>query len=57
MNDMDQMRYRAARLFALALTARQDGHNEYFDRLTELANEALAHAEEIERLGGLTLGQ
>jgi hypothetical protein len=35
----------------MALKAREDGHNEYSDRLTQLAMDALIHAEEEERLG------
>ena len=50
MSDTDRIRDRAIRLLALALKAREDGL-EYFDRLTQLAMDALTHAEEMERLG------
>jgi hypothetical protein len=51
MNDTDRIRNRAIHLFAMALKAREDGHSEYSDRLTQLAMDALTHAEEMERLG------
>ena len=51
MNDTDRIRDRAIRLLALALKVREDGHSEYFDRLTELAMDAFTHAEEMELLG------
>jgi hypothetical protein len=51
MNDTDRIRNRAIRLFALALRAREDGHHEYSERLTQVAMDALTHAEEMERLG------
>ncbi len=47
--DTDKVRDRAARLFALALKAREDGHEEYSEQLVQLANEASAHADDMER--------
>jgi hypothetical protein len=51
MSDTDGFRNRAIRLLAMALKAREDGRSEYFERLTQLAMDALTHAEEMERLG------
>ena len=44
----DRLRKRAARLFALAVLARANAAP-YADAITELASEALAQAEEMER--------
>ncbi len=49
MKDTDKVRDRTARLFALALKAREDGHEEYSEQLLQLANEASAHADDMER--------
>ena len=51
MNDAEQLRDRAAKLFALALKAREREQPEYAVELTQFASEALAHAEDIERRG------
>jgi hypothetical protein len=47
--DANSLRNQAAHLLALACTAREGGYIEYADQLTELASEALARAEKIER--------
>jgi hypothetical protein len=51
MSDTDRIRNRAIRLLALALKAREDGRSEDFDRLTQLAMDALTHSEEMDGLG------
>jgi hypothetical protein len=48
MSDAEQIRVRAARLFALALKAREDGKSDYAAELTELASEAFDHATQLE---------
>jgi hypothetical protein len=48
MSDAEQIRVRAARLFALALKAREDGKLDYADELTKLASEAFDHATRLE---------
>jgi len=48
MADAEQIRVRAARLFALALKAREDGKSDYADELTKLASEAFDHATRLE---------
>jgi hypothetical protein len=48
MKDADQLRERATRLFALALKARDYGFSPA-DDLADLANEALAQADEMDR--------
>ena len=48
MSDSDKLRDRAARLFALALQARERGYVSA-DELAKLASEALAQAEDMER--------
>ena len=48
MSDAEQVRVRAARLFALALKAREDGKCDYADELTKLASEAFDHATRLE---------
>jgi hypothetical protein len=50
MGDPTELRARATRLFALALTARELGKEACAKAMDELANDALAEAEEIERL-------
>jgi hypothetical protein len=49
MDDAERLRNRATRLFALAIRAREEGHMDYAAELTDLASEALAQAEEMER--------
>jgi hypothetical protein len=49
MSDADQLRDRATRLLALALKARDDGHPQYADELTQLAFEAFEQATDMER--------
>jgi hypothetical protein len=49
MDDADQLRGRATRLFALALKAQDDGHLEYAEELTKLASEAMNQASDMER--------
>ncbi|MGO9933794.1 MAG: hypothetical protein ACLPV8_18545 [Steroidobacteraceae bacterium] len=44
MSDEEQLRSRAARLFALALKTRDDGKPQLADEITRLASEALEHA-------------
>jgi hypothetical protein len=41
MSDQDQLRNRSERLLAMALKAREDGHLDYADRLTQRAAEIL----------------
>jgi hypothetical protein len=48
MSDAEQIRVRAARLFALALKAREDEKLDYADELTKLASEAFDHATRLE---------
>jgi hypothetical protein len=49
MGDAEELRARASRLFAFALSARELGIEGYATALTKLANDALAEAEDIER--------
>jgi hypothetical protein len=42
------LRERAARLLAVALTAREDGDDQYAEELTRLASEAIDQAADIE---------
>jgi hypothetical protein len=49
MSDADQLRNRATRLLALALKARDDGHPQYADELTQFASEAFEQATDMER--------
>jgi hypothetical protein len=49
MGDTEELRARASRLFAFALSARELGIEGYATALTKLANDALAEAEDIER--------
>jgi hypothetical protein len=44
----DQMREHASRLFAMALTARDNGQIEYSDRLTEQASDVLSAVKAVE---------
>jgi hypothetical protein len=48
MDDAAQVRERAVRLYALALQARERGYTSASE-LERLANETMAHAEELER--------
>jgi hypothetical protein len=48
MDDAARVRERAVRLYALALQARERGYTSASE-LERLANEAMAHAEELER--------
>jgi len=50
MSDATELRDRASRLFAMAVDARGRDNTDYADELTEMANEALAQAEAIERV-------
>jgi hypothetical protein len=52
MGDPKELRARATRLFALVLTAREQGMEAYAKAMDELANEALSEAEEMERRDG-----
>jgi hypothetical protein len=49
MEDTDQLRNRATRLFALAQKAREDGLPDYAEELAQLATEAVGQAVTIER--------
>jgi hypothetical protein len=51
MSDQDQLQIRAARLLALALKAREEGHPDYAEQLTQRAAEILDHPTALERLG------
>jgi hypothetical protein len=48
-DDADQLRNRATRLFALAQKAREEGHLDYAEELTRLAIEAVGQAVTMER--------
>jgi hypothetical protein len=48
-DDVQQLRTRATRLFALAIKMREDGHQFYAEELIKLASEALAQAVAMER--------
>jgi hypothetical protein len=43
-----RLRDRAARLFAVALKAREDGNDQYAEELTRLASEAMDQATDLE---------
>ena len=47
----DQQRNRAARLLAMALNARKEGHLDYAERFTQKAAEILEPSTALERLG------
>ncbi len=51
MQDVTELRERAARLLALALRAQAHGQNRIAEELTELASEDLTHAEQIDGRG------
>ena len=51
MLNQDQLRNRAARLLALALKAREEGHLDNAERFTQRASEILEHPTALERLG------
>ena len=51
MSNQDQLRSRAARLLAMALKAREEGHLDYAEHLTQRASEILAQPTALERLG------
>jgi len=46
-----RLRDRAARLFAMALRAREDGNDQYAEELTLLASEAIDQATDLESAG------
>jgi hypothetical protein len=48
-SDSQKLRDRAARVFAMALKSRENGSEKHANELTQLANEMLQHAEEMER--------
>jgi hypothetical protein len=48
MDHAGQLRDRAARVFALAMKARERGDQAFSDELTSIANEALAEADRFE---------
>jgi hypothetical protein len=49
MSDSQKLRDRAARVLAMALKSRENDSEKHPDELTQLANEMLQHAEEMER--------
>jgi hypothetical protein len=51
MSGQSQLLTRAARLFSLALKARERGHLDYAERLTQRASEILDLPTALERLG------
>jgi hypothetical protein len=51
MSDRDQLQNRAARLLAMALKAREEGHLDNAERFTQRATEVLDHPTALERLG------
>ena len=56
MDDAAQVRERAVRLYALALQARERSYTRAGE-LERLANETMAHAEELERRGRIVTPQ
>jgi hypothetical protein len=54
MRESDKLRDRAARLFALAVKAREDDKFLLADEITILATEASNQADEMDRTGGVT---
>jgi hypothetical protein len=51
MSDQDQLRNRSARLVAMAVNARNEGHLDYAQRFMQRASEILNHPTALERLG------
>jgi hypothetical protein len=51
MSDHDQLRNRSARLVAMAVNARIEGHFDYAQRFMQRASEILNHTTGLERLG------
>jgi hypothetical protein len=51
MSDQDELRNRAARLLAMALKAREEGHLDSAERFTQRASEILDQPSALERLG------
>jgi hypothetical protein len=51
MSDQSQSLKRAAHLFALSLKAREEGHLDYAERLTQRASEILNQHTALERFG------
>jgi hypothetical protein len=51
MSDQDQLRNRSARLVAMAVNARSEGHLDYAQRFMQRASEILNHPTALERLG------
>jgi hypothetical protein len=51
MSDQDQLQIRAARLLAMALKAREEGHIDSAERFTQRAAEILNHPTALERFG------
>ena len=51
MSDQDQSRNRSARLVAMAVNARNEGHLDYAQRFMQRASEILNHPTALERLG------
>jgi hypothetical protein len=51
MSDQDQLHIRAARLLAMALKAREEGHLDSAERFTQRAAEILDHPTALERFG------
>jgi hypothetical protein len=48
-SDSQKLRDRATRVLAMALKSRENGSERHANELTQLANEMLQHAEEMER--------
>jgi hypothetical protein len=51
MSDKDQLRNRSARLVAMAVNARNEGHSDYAQRFMQRASEILSYPTALERLG------
>jgi rubrerythrin len=51
MSDKDQLRNRSARLVAMAVNARNEGHPDYAQCFMQRASEILSHPTALERLG------
>jgi hypothetical protein len=51
MSDEDQLQNRSARLVAMAVNARNEGHLDYAHRVMQRASEILNHPTAFERLG------
>jgi hypothetical protein len=51
MSEQDQLKNRSARLVAMAVNARNEGHLDYAQHFMQRASEILSHPSALERLG------